>query len=291
MGLLVDGKWYDDWDNSKDNDGRLIETESQFRSWITADGSAGPTGESGFQAEPNRYHLYIAYPCPWAHRALVMRKLKGLDDLVSVSVLNPDRGEKGWSFEQGDDVDRDPVLDADYLHQIYAHAKSSYTGRVSVPVLYDLKLNKIVNNESAEIMRMFNTAFDEVGANDNNYYPEKSRQVIDELNDEILIKVNTRVYKASYAEDEDDKLAETEGLYQAFDELESRLESNRYLLGDELTETDWRLFVTLIRFDHVYHEKLNSGRKRIADYKNLGRYTKELYEYPGISETVNFDHM
>src|SRR5699024_8792392 len=218
MGLLVEGKWYDEWDGTANDDGRVIEKESQFRSWVTSDGSAGPTGEGGFKAEANRYHLYVAYACPWAHRALIMRKLKGLDDLISVSVVSPNRSEKGWTFEPGEDVDTDPVLGAKYLYQVYAHAHPNYSGRVSVPVLYDLKQNKIVNNESAEIMRMLNTAFDSVGANENDYYPERLRAEIDQLNDEILENINTRVYKASHAEDDLAK-EEVAKLYQALDQL------------------------------------------------------------------------
>jgi len=290
MGLLVNGKWQDEWDSPADQDGRMIPTGSQFRNWITPDGSPGPSGEGGYKAEPNRYHLYVAYICPFAHRALIMRKLKGLEDLISVSVANPIREDKGWTFEPGEDVDNDPVLGADYLYELYNDVSANYSGTVTVPTLYDKKQNKIVNNESSEIMRMFNTVFDEAGANDADYYPEALQAEIDELNDGFINDFQANAYKASFTEEPDVQKEEINNLYQALDELESRLESNRYLLGDQLTEADWRLFVTLIRFDIVHHPHF-SDQKKLTDYKNIDRYTQELYNYNGISETVNFDHM
>lgn len=291
MSLLVDGKWVDKWDNADENDGRFVRQDSQFRSWITADGRPGPTGEGGFKAEPNRYHLYVSYACPWANRTLIMRKLKGLEDMISVSVVNPYRDENGWTFEPGEDVDRDPVLGAKYLYQIYTHVAPNYSGRVSVPVLFDLKQNKIVNNESSEIMRMFNSAFDDIGANDADFYPEDLRTEIDAINEEVYDKINNGVYKTGFATKQAVYDEEVTELFDMLDQLEERLASNRFLFGDRLTEADWRLFVTLIRFDSVYHGHFKCNLKRIVDYKNLWRYTRELYNYPGISETVNFKHI
>ena len=290
MGIVVNGKWYDQWDNGADKEGRMIPGGSQFRNWITADGSAGPSGEGGYQAEANRYHLYVAYICPFAHRALIMRKLKGLEDLISISVVSPIREDMGWTFAPGDGVDVDPVLGADYLSQIYTNVASNYSGTVTVPTLYDLKQNKIVNNESSEIMRMFNTAFDGVGAKEGDYYPEALRDEIDQLNDELFGAIAAKIYKAGSSDDPEGAKEAVTALYQELDKLEERFESNRYLLGDQLTEADWRLFVTLVRFDPVHHVHF-SDQKKLADFKNINRYTQELYNYQGISETMNFDHM
>ena len=291
MGLLVDGKWHDQWIDTEKTGGRFIRNESQFRSWITPDGSAGPSGDAGFKAEPNRYHLYVCLACPWAHRSLIMRKLKGLEDMISVSVVNPLMKENGWTFLPGKGVVADPVIDAKYLYELYTHVESDYSGRVTVPVLYDLKKDKIVNNESSEIMRMLNTAFDEVGAKQDNYYPEALRDEIDAMNDKVYGDVNNGVYKAGFATKQDVYEEEVTRLFNRLDELEEVLENNRYLTGDQLTEADWRLFTTLIRFDSVYHGHFKCNIKRITDYKNLWRYTKELYNYDGIAETVNFDHI
>ena len=291
MSLLVDGKWQDNWDNADENEGRFIRKDSQFRSWITPDGSAGPTGEAGFKAEPNRYHLYVSYACPWANRTLIMRKLKGLEDMISVSVVNPYRDQQSWNFKPGEGVDSDPVLDADFLYEIYTHVEPKYSGRVSVPVLYDLKQNKIVNNESSEIMRMLNSAFDEVGANKKDFYPEALRDEIDAMNDEVYDKINNGVYKTGFSTKQSVYDEEVSELFEALDKIEARLEDNRYLFGDQLTEADWRLFVTLVRFDSAYYGHFKCNIKRIVDYKNLWRYTRELYNYPGIAETVDFDHI
>lgn len=291
MGLLVDGKWQKDSALIDEKEGRFIRKESQFRNWITADGSAGPTGEGGFKAEPNRYHLYVSYACPWANRTLIMRQLKGLEEMISVSVVNPYRDENGWTFAPGDGVDPDPVLDADYLYQIYTHVEPDYSGRVTVPVLYDLKQNKIVNNESSEIMRMLNSSFDQVGASEGDYYPADLRDEINALNDEIYDKINNGVYKTGFSTKQTVYDEEVTKLFEALDQLEERLEHGRFLLGDQLTEADWRLFVTLIRFDSVYHGHFKCNLKRIVDYKNLWRYTRELYNYRDVAETINFDHI
>lgn len=291
MGLLVDGKWHDQWYDTEGNGGRFIRQESQFRNWITPDGSAGPSGESGFKAEPNRYHLYVALACPWANRTLIMRKLKGLEDTISVSVVNPLMAENGWTFEPEEGVVPDPVIDATFLYEVYTHVEPDYSGRVTVPVLYDLKQNKIVNNESSEIMRILNSAFDEVGAKEGDYYPEELRSEIDEINDKVYPSVNNGVYKAGFATKQEVYEEEVANLFDALDELEERLGKNRYLVGDQITEADWRLFTTLIRFDSVYYGHFKCNIKQLTDYKNLWRYTRELYNWPGIAETVNFKHI
>ncbi|MDN5373160.1 MAG: glutathionyl-hydroquinone reductase [Carnobacterium sp.] len=291
MGLLVDGKWHDQWYDTEGNGGRFIRQESQFRNWITPDGSAGPTGEAGFKAEPGRYHLYVALACPWANRALIMRNLKGLEEMISVSIVNPLMAENGWTFDSEEGVIPDPVIDANYLYEVYTHVESGYSGRVTVPVLYDLKQNKIVNNESSEIMRILNSAFDDVGAKEGDYYPEALRPEIDEINEKVYHAVNNGVYKAGFASKQEVYQEEVLNLFAALDELEERLEENRYLVGEQITEADWRLFTTLIRFDSVYHGHFKCNIKRITEYKNLWRYTRELYNWPGIAETVNFKHI
>ncbi len=291
MGLLVDGKWQDQWYDTEENGGRFIRQESQFRNWITADGSAGPSGEGGFKAEPGRYHLYVALACPWANRALIMRKLKGLEEMISVSVVNPLMAENGWTFEPEEGVIPDPVIDAKFLYELYTHVEPEYSGRVTVPVLYDLKQNKIVNNESAEIMRILNSAFDEIGAKEGDYYPEELRSEIDAINEKVYHSVNNGVYKAGFATKQEVYQEEVAKLFDALDELEERLGKNRYLVGDQITEADWRLFTTLIRFDSVYYGHFKCNIKRITDYKNLWRYTRELYNWPGIAETINFKHI
>lgn len=291
MGLLVDGKWQDQWYDTEENGGRFIRQESQFRNWITADGSAGPSGEGGFKAEPGRYHLHVALACPWANRALIMRKLKGLEEMISVSVVNPLMAENGWTFEPEEGVIPDPVIDAKFLYELYTHVEPEYSGRVTVPVLYDLKQNKIVNNESAEIMRILNSAFDEIGAKEGDYYPEELRSEIDAINEKVYHSVNNGVYKAGFATKQEVYQEEVAKLFDALDELEERLGKNRYLVGDQITEADWRLFTTLIRFDSVYYGHFKCNIKRITDYKNLWRYTRELYNWPGIAETINFKHI
>lgn len=291
MGLLVDGKWHDQWYDTEGNGGRFIRTEAQYRNWITPDGSPGPTGEGGFKAEPNRYHLYVAMACPWANRTLIMRKLKNLEDMISVSVVNPLMAENGWTFEPAVGVIPDPVINATYLHELYTHVDPNYSGRVTVPILYDLKQNKIVNNESSEIMRMLNTAFYGVGAEEGDYYPKELQEEIDAVNELVYHNVNNGVYKAGFATNEGVYQEEVGRLFKTLDQLEARLENQRYLVGDQITEADWRLFTTLIRFDSVYYSHFKCNIRQIRDYKNLWRYTRELYNWPGIAETVNFKHI
>lgn len=291
MGLLVEGKWQDQWYDTKSTGGHFVRKDSQFRNWVTVDGSAGPTGEGGFKAEPNRYHLYISYACPWASRTLIIRKLKGLEDMISLSVVNPYMGENGWTFEPGEGVIADPLLNADYLYQVYTHVDPTYSGRVTVPVLYDKKTGKIVNNESSEIMRMLNTAFDEVGATQGDYYPEALRAEIDAMNGKVYHGVNNGVYKAGFATKQEVYEEEVQKLFSVLDELEEHLNTRKYLVGEQLTEADWRLFVTLVRFDSAYYGHFKCNIRELREYPNLWRYTRELYNYPGIKETVNFYHI
>lgn len=291
MGLLVDGKWHDKWYDTEKNDGRFIREESQFRNWITPDGSAGPSGEKGFKAEPGRYHLYISNACPWANRTMIMRKLKGLEEMISISVVHPLMAENGWTFENDEGVIKDPVIDADYLYEIYTHVEPEYSGRVTVPVLYDLKQDKIVNNESSEIMRMLNSAFDEVGAKEGDYYPESLHEAIDAINDKVYGAVNNGVYKAGFATKQDVYEEEVTKLFAMLDELEGILDDKRFLTGDQVTEADIRLFTTLVRFDSVYYTHFKCNIRRITDYPNLWRYTREIYNMSGVSETINFRHI
>lgn len=291
MGLLVKGQWVDQWYDTDANDGEFARSESQFRNWITADGSAGPSGEGGFKAEAGRYHLYVSLACPWAHRTLIFRKLKGLESMISVSVVNPLMGEHGWTFEAGEGVIADPVLQAHYMHQIYTAADPEYTGRVTIPVLWDKQQNRFVSNESSEIIRMLNSAFDGIGAKPGDYYPEALQTEIDSLNDKIYDNVNNGVYKAGFATTQNAYEQAVVPLFETLDELEQRLSEHRYLLGEQITEADWRLFTTLIRFDAVYHGHFKCNLKQIEDYPHLGGYVRELYQWPGVAETVAINHI
>lgn len=291
MGLLVEGKWKDEWYDTKSTGGHFIRKDSQFRNWITADGSAGPTGEAGFKAEPNRYHLYVSLACPWACRALIMRSIKGLEDMISISVVNPLMVEHGWTFAEEDGVIGDPVLNADYMHQIYTHVDPTYSGRVTVPVLYDLKQDKIVNNESSEILRMLNSAFNDVGAKEGDYSPDSLMADIDEINELVYHKINNGVYKAGFATSQEVYEEEVDKVFEGLDEVEALLGKQAYLVGDKITEADWRLFTTLIRFDPVYYGHFKCNLKHVYEYPNIWRYTKELYNWPGVAETVDFRHI
>ena len=292
MGLLIDGKWHDQWYDTEANEGRFERDISRFRNWVTVDGSAGPSGTDGFKAEPNRYHLYVSLACPWAHRTLIFRKLKGLEDMITVSVVHPLMHENGWTFAEGEGVISDPIHNAKYMHEVYTAAKSDYSGRVTVPVLWDKKKNTIVSNESSEIIRMFNSAFDEVGANKEvNLLPEALRSEIDELNDFVYPNINNGVYKTGFATTQEAYDEAVIDLFKALDIIEARLESNRYLTGDTITEADWRLFTTLVRFDPVYVGHFKCNIRRIVDYPNLWGYTRDLYQVPGVAETVNMDHI
>jgi len=291
MGLLVDGVWQDKWYETDKNDGKFIRSESRFRNWVTPDGGPGPTGEGGFKAEAGRYHLYVSLACPWAHRTLIMRELKGLQDLISVSVVNWKMLENGWTFESGPGVVPDSVNNACYLHQIYTGADPKFTGRVTVPVLWDKQRNTIVNNESSEIIRMMNHAFDQEGARPGDYYPKTLRGEINLLNKKIYNDVNNGVYKAGFATTQEAYEEAFEEVFMALDWLEGILSQRRFLIGGQLTEADIRLFTTLVRFDSVYYGHFKVNRRHVYEYPNLWAYTRELYQVEEIRRTINFQHI
>lgn len=288
MGLLVDGVWREGWYDTSKTGGRFERSKSQFRSWITPDGGPGPSGEGGFKAEPGRYHLYVAMACPWAHRALIFRTLKGLEELLPITSVAPHMGKKGWSFAPAEEGgDRDPLFGAERLYEIYAQADPGYTGRVTVPVLWDKQRNTIVNNESAEIIRMLNSAFDGSGAKSGDYYPEAHRAEIDAINERVYETVNNGVYRAGFATSQEAYEEALHPLFDSLDWLDARLASKRFLTGNRITEADWRLFTTLVRFDPVYCFHFKCNIRRIADYPNLSGYLRDLYAVPGIAETVD----
>ncbi len=295
MGKLVDGVWHDVWYDTKSTRGHFQRAASQFRNWITPDGAPGPTGEGGFAAEAGRYHLTVSLACPWAHRTLIFRKLKKLEDLVSVSVVDPVMLSNGWEFKApGEGVDGstlDPLFGAATLWQVYLKADPHYSGRVTVPVLWDKKQNRMVSNESAEIIRMFNSAFDGITGSHDDYYPAPLRAEIDALNETIYETVNNGVYKAGFATTQDAYEENVWKLFATLDALEDRLAGRRYLTGETITEADWRLFTTLVRFDAVYVGHFKCNIRRIADYPNLSAYLRDLYQVPGVAETVNLDHI
>jgi putative glutathione S-transferase len=291
MGLLIDGKWHDQWYDTSSTGGRFVRSNACFRNWITPDGRPGPSGDGGFPAAAGRYHLYVSLACPWAHRTLIMRVLKGLEKKISVSVVNPCMGANGWTFDPGPGVVADPVGQAQYLYQVYLRARPDYSGRVTVPVLWDLQRDTIVSNESAEIIRMFDSAFAGGDASEGEHAPAELLPQIDAINDEIYDAVNNGVYKVGFATSQAVYEEEVVKLFAYLDKLENRLGRQCYLLGERITEADWRLFTTLIRFDAVYHGHFKCNLKRLADYRNLWSYTRELYQRPGVSATVNFDHI
>jgi putative glutathione S-transferase len=291
MGLLLDGVWQDQWYDTGAQKGRFVRTESRFRNWVTADGSAGPSGEGGFKAEPGRYHLYVSYACPWAHRTLIFRALKGLESMISLSVVNWHMGARGWTFEPGPGVIPDPIHRAKTLSDVYVAADPKYSGRVTVPVLWDKQRGTIVSNESAEIIRMLNSAFDRLGARAGDYYPADLRAEIDALNERIYGTVNNGVYKAGFATSQDAYEEAVSPLFETLDWLEQHLSSRRYLCGDRVTEADWRLFTTLLRFDPVYVGHFKCNIRRIADYPRLSAYLADLLDVPGVRETVHLDHI
>ncbi|MFD1696302.1 glutathione S-transferase family protein [Roseibium aestuarii] len=284
MGLLVDGQWQDKWYDTSKTGGKFKREDAAFRNWVTADGSPGPSGQGGFAAEADRYHLYVSFACPWAHRTLIFRKMKGLEDLIPVTAVEPLMLENGWEF-----ATPDPVNGADYLWQIYRAAKPDYTGRATVPVLWDKKTGTIVSNESAEIIRMFNGAFDALTGSTLDLSPQELREEIDEINERVYHTVNNGVYKAGFATKQDAYEEAVTALFDTLDDLEDRLSTRRYLVGDRLTEADWRLFTTLIRFDPVYVGHFKCNIRRIADYPNLSGYLRELYQMPGIAGTVELE--
>jgi putative glutathione S-transferase len=291
MGLLVKGEWMDQWYDTSETGGHFVRSDTQFRNWITADGRAGPSGEGGFAAQAGRYHLYVALACPWAHRALIFRALKGLQDIISVSIVNPYMAENGWTFEPAEGVVPDPVQNARYLYEVYRRAQPAYSGRVTVPLLWDLQQGRIVNNESAEIIRMFNSAFDGIGASAGDYAPAERLPQIDAVNARVYDTINNGVYKAGFATRQDVYEREVAVLFESLDDLEAQLSRQRYLVGDRITEADWRLFTTLIRFDAVYHGHFKCNVRRIVDYPHLWGYLRELYQWPGVAGTCNFRHI
>lgn len=291
MGLLVDGQWQDQWYDTKATGGAFVRKQSQFRHWVTGDGAPGPSGKGGFKAEAGRYHLYVGLACPWAHRTLIFRKLKRLESAISLSIVHWLMREEGWTFAPGPGVTADDINGASRLYEVYLKADPRYTGRVTVPVLWDKERGEIVNNESSEIIRMLGSAFGAVGAAEGDYYPEALRAEIDAINARVYDTVNNGVYKAGFATTQAAYEAAVRPLFDTLDWLEDRLSRQRYLLGALLTEADWRLFTTLIRFDAVYVGHFKCNRRRIADYPHLSGYLRDLYQHPGIAETCDFHHI
>jgi len=286
MGLLIEGTWYDQWYDTKSNDGHFVRPDPAFRDWVE------PHPNARFPAEAGRYHLYVSLACPWAHRALIMRKLKGLEDVISVSVVHPYMGQYGWQFgPEYPGATPDHIHGYDYLHQLYQHTKPDYTGRVTVPALWDTHTDRLVNNESADLIRMLGYAFDAWASDTTDYYPEAHREAIDAINDRVYDAVNNGVYRAGFATTQHAYEEAVTKLFDALDELDERLARQRYLTGDRITEADWRLFTTLVRFDAVYVGHFKCNRRRISDYPHLSGYLRELYQVPGVAETVDFDHI
>lgn len=290
MGLLVEGRWHDQWYESS-KDGAFQREQAQRRNWVTADGTPGPSGVGGFAAEAGRYHLYVSLACPWAHRTLILRKLKGLESLIDVSVVSWLMLENGWTFDQSLGSTGDKLDHFNFMHQRYTADTADYTGRVTVPVLWDKQQKRIVSNESAEIIRMFNSAFDDLTGNELDFYPAPLRGEIDALNERIYPAVNNGVYRAGFATSQTAYEAAFDDVFAELDRLELLLGANRYLVGEYLTEADIRLFTTLIRFDAVYYGHFKCNLRRIADYPNLSNWLRELYQWPGIAETVDFQHI
>ena len=292
MGLLIDGTWHDQWYDTARTGGRFERGAAQFRNWITADGAPGPSGTGGFAAQSGRYHLYVSLACPWAHRTLIFRALKGLSDHIGVSVVHPDMLENGWSFATDfDGATGDRLHGLEFAHQLYTRADPTFSGRVTVPILWDRERETIVSNESAEIIRMFNSAFDGITGNTADFWPEPMRDTIEEVNARIYDTLNNGVYKCGFATSQAAYDAAVGPLFDTLDWLEDRLSRQRYLMGDRVTEADWRLFTTLIRFDPVYHLHFKCNRKRIVDYPNLWGYLRDLYQQPGVAGTVHLDHI
>lgn len=291
MGLLVDGKWQDKWYDTKASKGRFVRSEAQLRNWITPDGEPGPSGRGGFKAEPGRYHLYISYACPWAHRTMIYRALKGLESMITVSVVHWYMAENGWTFAQDKDgIVGDDLFAKDFMYEVYLQSEPDYSGRVTVPVLWDKQTNRIVSNESSEIIRMFNAAFDGVGARPGDYYPEGKRAEIDAINARIYDTLNNGVYRSGFATSQDAYEEAVMPLFETLDWMEDILSRQRYLTGDTPTEADWRALPTLLRFDLVYFGHFKCNLRRITDYSNLWGYTRDLFQQPGIATTFNPEH-
>ena len=292
MGQLVDGVWHDEWYDTKSTGGAFVRKSAAYRNWITEDGSPGPSGEGGFKAEAGRYHLYVSYACPWAHRTLIFRALKDLEDLITISVVHPDMLSDGWTFATDfPGATGDTLMGFPFARDIYLAANPRTSGRVTVPILWDKERGTIVSNESSEIIRMFNSAFNGLTGNTDDFWPEELRDGIEKVNARIYDTLNNGVYKSGFATTQKAYDVAVHELFDTLDWLEDRLGANRYLMGDRITEADWRLLPTLLRFDLVYHLHFKCNRRRIIDFPNLWGYTRELYQMPGIRETVHFDHI
>ena len=291
MGFFVEGQWHEDTEANRHERGRFVRKPSVFRNWITADGSAGPSGEGGFAAAPGRYHLYVAHACPWAYRTTLFRKLKKLEDAISITIAAPLYGERSWRFADEPGSIPDTVNGKKELWEIYLLANPRYSGRVTVPTLWDKERRTIVNNESSEIIRMLNSAFNAYTDDRADYYPAALRDEIDRINDLVYTTVNNGVYRSGFAVSQDAYEEACRALFDTLDKLEDRLSRQRWLVGNQITEADWRLFSTLIRFDAVYHYHFKCNLKRIFDYPNLSNYVRDLYQQPGVAETVNMDHI
>ena len=291
MGLLVDGKWQDVWYDTESSGGTFNRESARFRHWVTPDGAPGPEGEGGFAAEPGRYHLYVSLACPWAHRTLIMRALKGLEAVISVSVVSPIMLDNGWTFNVDQGSTGDALGKRQFHHQVYTDSVPDYTGRVTVPVLWDKQQHCIVSNESAEIIRMLNSAFNEYSGSDADYYPEALRAGIDRWNERIYPAINNGVYRAGFATSQEAYEEAYADVFAELDALDAHLADHRYLLGDQLTEADIRLFTTLIRFDAVYHGHFKCNRQRLEYYAHLPGYVRDIYQLPGVADTVDFGHI
>lgn len=291
MGLLVNGQWQDQWYDTSKSGGKFEREASKLRNWVTADGNPGPTGNGGFKAASGRYHLYVSLACPWAHRTLIFRKLKKLEDHISVSIVSPEMLDCGWTLEKETGGSGDHLFNADYLHQIYTRNKTDYTGRVTVPVLWDKQENCIVSNESSEIIRMFNIAFNQITGDKQDFYPTSKHKEIEAINALVYDNINNGVYRCGFATSQQAYEEAYAKLFAALDDIEQRLSRQRYLVGDTITEADWRLFTTLIRFDAVYHGHFKCNRQRLEDFPQLSHYVRELYQWPAIADTVDFYHI
>lgn len=295
MGLLVDGQWVDQWYDTKSQGGKFVRSNAQFRHWVTPDGAPGPTGDGGFAATSGRYHLYVSLACPWAHRTLILRALKGLTEHIGISVVHADMLDEGWMFS-GPELDSpaevgDRLFGARCYHELYTRAEPNYSGRVTVPVLWDTHTETIVSNESADIIQMFNSAFNDLTGNRLDYYPEAARADIDSVNDRVYQGVNNGVYKVGFATTQAAYEESFGELFETLEWLEQRLSGQRYLAGEQISLADWRLFTTLIRFDAVYVGHFKCNNKRIVDYPNLSNYVRELFQVPGVAETVDLTHI
>ncbi len=291
MGMLINGVWHSDADNATSKSGEFQRQDSSIRNWITTDGKPGKNGVDGFLAEPNRYHLYISLACPWAHRTLIFRKLKNLEDLISVSYVSPNMLDDGWTFNKKEGSSGDIINNFNYLHQVYTANNPNYTGKVTVPILWDKHKKCIVNNESAEIIRMFNSEFNHLSNNTKDYYPQNLQKDIDKINEFVYENINNGVYRCGFATTQEAYNDAYHKLFTALDKINTILTTNRYLVGSQITEADWRLFTTLIRFDSVYYGHFKCNKKSIENYPALREYLRELYQWPGIADTVNFTHI